>query len=78
MKITRAQLQTLMDLIDITTKQELNCEEFLARLPAYLERLRVEPLTVRGHEPLILHLKICPECLEEFEALVEAMHGGLL
>ncbi len=71
MKPTRAQLQELLRVVAATEPREIDCEEFLARVGAFLEGLE------RGSEPppelslVSQHLEICPECREEFEALVE-------
>lgn len=78
MKITREELQTLLDLIGITAETEINCEEFLAQLPGHLERLRAETSPDSEQTAFLHHLKICPECREEFEGLLDALSEGLL
>lgn len=79
MRITKDELRTLLGLLDVTEPEELNCEEFLAEVPGYLEKLRtLDVPRIAGYESFLHHLKICPECLEEFEGLCEAMRQGLL
>ena len=71
MKPTRAQLQELLRVVEATEPREIDCEEFLARVGAFLEGLE------RGGEPppelrlVSQHLEICSECREEFDAMVE-------
>ena len=79
MKITQAELRALIGLLKLTEAEELTCEEFLSLSPGYLEELRVvdAPL-VEGYESFLQHLKLCPECRDEFEALCQAVRDGLL
>ena len=82
MRIERHELQTLLDLLGITADRELNCEEFLAFLPAYLEWVKAgasaERATGIQHPVLQQHLSMCPECREEVECLLEAIDARLL
>ena len=75
MRPTRAQLEDLLRAVAVTAPEEIDCDEFLARVGAYLEGLE----RTGGHPPELEqvshHLKVCPECREEFEALV-ALHLG--
>lgn len=73
MRLERKDLETLMRLIDVTDADEIDCEEFLARIAAYLERLGEDGVPPHGSESVVQHLRVCPECLEE----VEALHEGL-
>ena len=79
MRITTEELRALLGLLPVTLETELNCEEFMVRTPAYLEALReaAAPPT-EGHEVFLHHLKICPECQEEFEGLCDALRDGIL
>lgn len=73
MKINREQLLDLLRLVDATEAVEIDCEEFIGRVAEYLDRMRVSTShPVPGFEDLLQHLKVCPECLEEFEALCAA------
>ena len=79
MNISREELVALLGLLGITEPEELNCEEFLSRTPGYLEKLkRFAPAEIEGYHGFLHHLKICPECQEEFDALTEAMRRDLL
>ena len=78
MKMGREELLTLLRLVNITEPEEIDCGEFLSRVGAYLEKLEASgEAAVPGSENLIHHLRICPECLEEFEALYEAYREGI-
>lgn len=79
MNINRDELLALAGLLGITKPEEINCEEFLALTPGYLERLREqEPAEIEGYHSFLHHLKLCPECQEEFGALCEALRRGIL
>lgn len=77
MKIGRKELLDLLRLVDITKAEEIDCTEFLARVAGYLERLGPGGEPPAGYEGLVHHLQLCPECLEEFEALFAAYRDGL-
>ena len=79
MNISSEKLRALLGLLGITEPEELNCEEFLSMTPGYLEELRDhEGPAIEGYRSFLHHLKICPECSEEFQALIEAMDKGIL
>lgn len=75
MNPTRSQIRELLRTVVATEAREIDCDEFLARVGAFLENLS------RGSGPppelrlVAQHLKICSECREEFEALLE-LHSG--
>lgn len=69
MRLTHADLLKLLQLIDVTSAEEIDCSEFMHRVAGYLERLGPEGTPPPGYEDVVQHLRVCPECLEEFEAL---------
>ena len=73
MKMGREELLALLRLVDITEVEEIDCGEFLERVGAYLEGLAPDGTPPPGSEDVIHHLRTCPECLEEFEALYRAL-----
>ena len=44
-----------------------------AQTLGYLEQLGPQKTPPSGYDDLIHHLRVCPECLEEFEALYAAL-----
>ena len=79
MDISRDEARALLGLLGITEPEELDCEEFLRRTPAVLERLKAHDTSeIEGHRRFLHHLEICQECSEEFEALCAALREGLL
>lgn len=72
----RKQLNALLRLVSATEVDEIDCDEFLKRAATLLESL------VPGQEPpdelaiVSQHLSVCPECREEFDALVRATDAG--
>lgn len=75
MRLTRADLLKLLRLIDVTAAEEIDCSEFMHRVAGYLERLGPTGAPPPGYEDVVQHLRVCPECLEEFEALYEALEN---
>ena len=69
---TRDQLRDLLRAVALTAPEEIDCQELISRVGAFLETLE------RGEQPppeldlVSQHLSICPECVEEFEALKRA------
>jgi len=79
MRLNRERLLELLALIERTQEHELDCDAFLQRLPAYLEQreLMADASTLdAAYAELLQHLRVCPECLEEFEALLRARGDG--
>jgi len=72
MTLGRDDLLSMLELVDITQADEIDCGEFLARVSGYLERLGPDGTPPPGHEEVVQHLRVCPECLQEFEALYAA------
>ena len=77
MNISHKELLTLLRLVDITHPEEIDCEEFLSLVSGYLEKIDDGHVAPEGYDDFLHHLKVCPECLEEFEALYEAFRDGL-
>ena len=69
MRFTLDDLRKLLHLIDVTSAKEIDCTEFLHRVAAYLEHISPEGTPPPGFEEVAHHLRVCPECDEEFEAL---------
>jgi hypothetical protein len=56
--------------------EELTCDEIFSKLDEYVER-QVNKRDAAQLMPLIReHLDICPECCEEYEALLKVIEGA--
>ena len=71
MKPTREQLRELLRVVAATEPQEVDCEEFLARVGAYLEGVKPTREPPAELRQVAQHLEICAECREEFDALMD-------
>ncbi len=72
MKPSREQLRDILRTVAATEPREINCEELLARVGAYLESATPGGELPRELELVAQHLEVCPECRDEYEALVVA------
>ena len=70
MKPTGEQLRELLRLVAATESREIDCDEFLARVGAYLEGVKATGEPPAELRQVAQHLEICAECREEFDALV--------
>ena len=73
---TDENLRVLAEVLRITRPDELTCDEWLDRVGAYAEAVAAGAAKPPGSELIDHHLEICPECREEFEALLAALRGG--
>lgn len=76
MKPTREQLRELLRVIQATRPQEIDCQEFLARVAAFLEAREPGKPLPPELAAVAQHLEVCLECSEEFDALVAAHQGS--
>jgi hypothetical protein len=67
------QMNDLLDMLEHTRERELTCDEVHALIDQFAE------MSMRGEDPTHLmplvqqHLDMCPDCREEYEALMEAL-----
>ena len=73
---TPDQLMTLAGLLLNTRPDELTCDEWLDRVGGYAEAVAAGRPAPAGTEMVEQHLTICPDCQEEFAALVAALRSG--
>lgn len=76
MSLRRRELLDLLQLLDITEPREIDCTEFLHRVAGLIERLGPDGAAPDGYADVVHHLRVCPECLEEYEAMYRALRGG--
>ena len=65
----RRLLAELLALIDRTESHEIDCEEFIDRSAGFVEAMARSDVLPEGWPDLVQHLRVCPECEEEFEVL---------
>ena len=66
-------VKRLMQMIDMTCEKEYSCEETFALLDEYIE-LSLTNKEAAALMPLVKqHISMCPDCREEFEALLLAI-----
>jgi len=70
------QIRELAGVLLVTRPDELTCDEWLDRIGAYAEATVAGRPVPPNSERLEYHLAICPECKEEFDALVAALRAG--
>ena len=70
------QLQTLLELVLATEPDELDCDEMLHRVAALLEARGEGADLTPELAAVSQHLSLCPECREEFDALLRATDEG--
>jgi hypothetical protein len=59
--------------LEETDDEELSCDEIYSKLDEYVER-EVDKKDAASLMPLIReHLDLCPDCCEEYEALLEVI-----
>ncbi|MFG0319969.1 MAG: hypothetical protein ACF8XB_22040 [Planctomycetota bacterium JB042] len=73
MPLTHDDLRHLLALLDVTAPREIDCTELLHRVAAYVERHAPSGAPPPGADDVKRHLAICPECLEEYETLLDAV-----
>ncbi len=70
MKPAEEKLRELLILLDATEAEEIDCDEFLDRVAAYVDHVNAEELP-QALRTVSQHASVCPECREELEALLE-------
>jgi hypothetical protein len=74
MALDDEQIRALLLATHETYDSEIDCDELLARLPAYVEqRPSVPSGDRREFADVEAHLRLCQNCREEWQALVSAL-----
>lgn len=74
--LTADQLRDLAGMLHKTRPVELSCEEWLDRVGGYADARLAGRLPPEGADLVEHHLDLCPECREEYEALLAALRAG--
>lgn len=69
------ELRELLHLLDLTRAEEIDCEQFLHLSASYVERVLDAGAPPAGFEDVVHHLRVCPECAEELDALYRALYA---
>lgn len=72
MRPTNEKLAELARIVAETTGEEIDCEQLLGRVAAYLRAVADGGELSPPLQQVAQHLRVCPECSEEFIALVRA------
>ena len=73
MALTPQEMQTLLQLIELTRDSEINCEQCLALVAEFAERKLAGKPIPQAVTAVEHHLSICAECQEEYAALKQAL-----
>ena len=73
-KLPKETVIGIIHVLETMPDEEINCEELFARLDEYVDR-EVDQKDAAQIMPIIReHLDVCPECCEEYEALLEVLN----
>jgi hypothetical protein len=70
------QMKELLRVVMATAPEEIDCDEFLAGVGAYLEAIGPDGKVPADLRAVLQHLEVCPECKEEFDALLKVHRYG--
>lgn len=73
MHLTSEQLRNIAQAVLVTRPVELHCGEWLDRVGRYAEVVLDGGAIPESLDLVREHMVICPECREEFEAMIEAL-----
>lgn len=63
------ELEKLRQWLAQTAFEEIDCEDFLHRVAGLIERVQAGGSLPKKDAELLQHLRVCPECTEEYEML---------
>ena len=72
-RMTDHNLRDLVGVLLKTRSDELTCDEWLDHVGSYAEAAAAGSPAPEGSDRVAHHLSLCPECREEFEALLAAL-----
>jgi hypothetical protein len=73
MSLSKEEINDLMRLVARTKDDEIDCEGCLASVAEFAEQQLAGRSIPAGLEAVEHHLSVCPECHEEYEALLRAL-----
>ena len=75
-RLTREQVGSIVKMIGLTTDREFNCSECLQHVSEFVERQLANQPVGEVIAKVEQHLALCPECREEYEALLRILKAG--
>jgi len=75
-RLTREQVGGIVKMLGLTTEREFNCGECLQHVGEFAERQLADKPVGEVISKVEQHLALCPECREEYEALMKILKAG--
>lgn len=75
-RMTREQVGSLVKMLGLTTDREFNCGECLQHVSEFAECQLASKPVAEVLASVEQHLALCPECREEYEALMKILKAG--
>ena len=75
-RLTREQVGSIVKMLSLTTDREFNCAECLQHVSEFAERQLAHQPVSKVIASVEQHLALCPECREEYEALMKLLKAG--
>lgn len=73
MKLDAKQFRELARFLIHTRPDEISCDEWVARVAGYAESVLAGSPEAPEFACVAAHIKLCPECAEEFKAILDAL-----
>jgi len=75
-RLTSEQVGSIVKMLGLTTDREFNCSECLQHVSEFAECQLVNKPVGEIISKVEQHLALCPECREEYEALIKILQAG--
>jgi len=72
-RLTREQVGSIVKMLGLTTDREFNCSECLQHVSEFAECRLANQSVGEVISQVEQHLALCPECREEYEALMKIL-----
>ncbi len=76
MPLDKQQVKTLLSFVADTHEDEIPCDECLAGMAEFAETQLVGAEIPDAQKHIQAHIAFCPECAEEYEALLEVVSAA--
>ncbi len=74
-RLNAEQVRTLMQVLELTEEEELDCDGCLDRMAELVEKRLAGVEAGEAMRLVEAHLAICPECVEELDAIRAAIEA---